>query len=131
MAGDISLFPEDIQKAIKEMHESNPADAVQHVWLAASYGGRPEILAGVNTLLGEGTEKVTEEEFSKVLWTNGMPDPDIIVRTGGEKRLSNFLTWSSVYSELFFLDTYWPAFSKDDFNGIITEYRERERRHGR
>lgn len=131
IVGEKSLFPEDIQKSIDEVHASNPPHASEHLWLALSYGGRPEILAGVNTLLSEGKENVTEEAFVRALWTADMPDPDIIVRTGGERRLSGFLTWSSVYAELFFVDTYWPAFSKDDFDSILAEYHERERRHGK
>ena len=60
-----------------------------------------------------------------------MPEPDIIIRPGGEKRLSNFLTWQSVYSELFFIDTPWPAFTEEDFDSILTDYAQRERRHGK
>lgn len=131
VAGDVTLFPEDIQNSILEMEDSNPKNAQHHVWLAASYGGRPEIVAGVNALLSQGVKSVTAEEFAKVLWTGGLPDPDIIVRTGGEKRLSNFLAWSGVYSELFFLDVYWPAFSKKDFEAVLAEFRERDRRHGK
>jgi undecaprenyl diphosphate synthase len=74
---------------------------------------------------------VTEDEFSNALWTSGMPDPDIIVRTSGEQRLSGFLPWQGVYSELFFIETHWPAFSKEDFQKIIAEYHERDRRHGK
>lgn len=131
VVGDVKLFSDDIQEAIQNMHETNPKYAKQHVWLAASYGGRREIVAGVNELLKEGTKEVTEDNFKKMLWTKDMPDPDIIVRTGGERRLSNFLTWGGVYSELFFVDAYWPAFSKEDFDAVIEEYHERERRHGK
>ena len=76
-------------------------------------------------------KEVSEDDVANALWTKGMPDPDVIVRTGGEKRLSGFLTWSSVYAELFFPDVYWPAFTKDDFDAILSEYRERDRRHGK
>ncbi len=129
--GDISLFTEDIQKDIENLHDTNPSDAKYHLWLAASYGGRPEILAGINSLLKSGKKSVNEIEFKNALWTAEMPDPDIIIRTGGEKRLSNFVTWSSVYSELFFVDTYWPDFSKEEFENILEKYSERERRHGK
>jgi undecaprenyl diphosphate synthase len=75
-------------------------------------------------------EPVTEESFEQLLWTAQMPAPDIIVRTSGEQRLSNFLTWKSVYSELFFLDKHWPALTKNDFDGILMQYESRERRKG-
>jgi len=78
---------------------------------------------------GEG--EITEESFAKNLWTNGMPDPDIIIRTGGEKRLSGFLPWQSVYSELFFIDNYWPDFSEAILDSVLREYAQRERRMGK
>jgi len=129
--GDLTLFDADIQELIREMHEANPKNPKRHLWLAASYGGRAEIVSAVNTLLESGAQKVTEEDFERVLWTSGMPDPDIIIRTGGDKRLSNFLTWASVYSELFFVDTFWPAFSREQFLGILKEYDERKRNFGK
>ena len=109
------------------------------LYVCISYGGRAEILAAVQKLAKEKTPKdieaLTEEEFGKYLWTaegaEEMPEPDIIIRTGGEKRLSNFLTWQSVYSELFFTDTLWPEFSKEEFTGILEEYAKRERRRGK
>lgn len=122
MLGDMDMFPEDIQKLIKEIHETNPANPEFTVWLAASYGGRAEILAGVNALLKEEVENVTEESFAQSLWTAEMPDPELIIRTGGNKRLSNFLAWSSTYSELFFLDMYWPDFSKEKLLSILEEF---------
>jgi undecaprenyl diphosphate synthase len=74
---------------------------------------------------------LTEESIAENLWTAGMPDPDLIIRTGGEQRISNFLLWQSAYSELFFVPTYWPAFTKDDLDAVISEYAKRERRMGR
>jgi undecaprenyl diphosphate synthase len=73
---------------------------------------------------------LTEEGLAKYLWTCDMPDPDIIIRTGGEKRLSNFLLWQGAYAELFFVDTFWPAFTKNEFEGILKEYASREKRVG-
>ncbi|KKS83462.1 MAG: Isoprenyl transferase [Parcubacteria group bacterium GW2011_GWA2_43_11] len=137
------VFSTEIQELIEEVHDTNPRDPEFTLWLAASYGGRSEILAGVNKLLtqraqepcasagAEGKEQVTEEEFTHALWTSDMPDPDIIVRTGGQKRLSNFLAWSSGYSELFFLDTYWPAFSKEDLLLILKDFASRKRNFGK
>jgi undecaprenyl diphosphate synthase len=129
--GDLSLFDDDIQKLISNLHDANPEQSKHHVWIAASYGGRSEIVSAVNRLLVSGVEKVTEEDFANALWTKGMPDPDIIIRTGGNRRLSNFLTWASVYSELFFVDTFWPAFTKEQFLEILREYEERKRNFGK
>jgi undecaprenyl diphosphate synthase len=130
VAGKIELFPESLQKAILDMHATNPKDATQHIWVCASYGGRAEILAGVNALLASGVKEVDEQAFADSLWTAGMPEPDIIVRTSGEHRLSGFLTWASVYSELFFIDSYWPDFSKREFMDVLEEYYARERMRG-
>jgi len=99
--------------------------------LALSYGGRAEIVQAVQKAVKEGKEELTEQDFASHLWTAGIPDPDLIIRTGGEKRLSGFLTWQSVYSELFFVDTYLPDFSKEEFQAILSEFAGRERRMGR
>ncbi len=128
--GDLARFPEDIQAHMREVHAKNAPDATHHMWVAASYGGRPEILAAVNTLIREGATHVDEALFASRLWAAGMPDPDIIIRTGGEKRLSNFLSWQTVYSELFFVDTFWPDFSKRELDAILSEFATRERRRG-
>jgi undecaprenyl diphosphate synthase len=79
----------------------------------------------------QGGEPVTEETFANLLWMADMPDPDLIVRTSGEQRLSNFLTWGSVYSELLFIDKHWPALTKDDFVEILHKYESRNRRRGK
>ena len=82
-------------------------------------------------LVKEGKQNITEEDFASKLWTAGMPDPDIIIRTSGEERLSGFLPWQGVYSELFFIKTYWPAFTKEEFESILVEFDSRERRLGK
>ncbi len=131
VVGQIKDFPEAVQENIAR-HETeslqNSADTT--VWIALSYGGRAEILQAVNKAIVHG-EPVNEEQFTKYLWTDGMPDPDLIIRPGGERRLSGFLTWQSVYSELFFVTSLWPEFSKEEFLNIMDEYSERERRMGR
>lgn len=129
--GDRSRFGSDVQKLMSEMEEATAAsyDTTLHILL--SYGGRSEIVAATNTLLAEGVTSVTEESFAEKLWSCPMPDPDLIVRTGGERRLSNFLPWQSVYSELFFVDTFWPDFSREEFDSILTEFNTRERRRGK
>ena len=100
------------------------------IWIALSYGGRAEIIEAVNKAVEKG-EKVDEDSFNQLLWTAEMPDPDIIVRTSGEQRLSNFVTWKSVYSEFLFLNKHWPALTKKDFEYILNEYESRERRKGK
>ncbi len=124
-------FTEDIKQKIEALETKSAAraDAAVTVWVALSYGGRAEILTAVNEAVRRG-ELVDEENFSQLLWTAGMPDPDIIIRTGGEHRSSNFLPWQTVYSEYFFLDKYWPALTKADFEGILMRYATRERRKG-
>jgi undecaprenyl diphosphate synthase len=97
--------------------------------VALSYGGRAEIVDAAKRLIATGQE-ITEETFNAALWSAGMPDPDLIIRTSGEQRLSNFLPWQSVYSELFFTPTYWPAFTKEEFQRILDDYAIRERRRG-
>ncbi len=131
LVGQVNRLPQDMQRMVAEMHATNPVDAVHHVWLCVSYGGRAEILDAVNVLLKQEQKVITESEFSNALWTAGMPDPDIIIRTGGERRLSGFLTWASVYSELFFLEQHWPDFSRELFDSVLTDCASRERRHGR
>lgn len=99
------------------------------IWIALSYGGRAEIVAAANAAVTNGTA-VDEATFGSLLWTAGMPDPDLIIRTGGAMRLSNFLPWQSVYSELMFTETFWPAFTKDEFTRMLAQYGERTRRFG-
>lgn len=131
IVGDLARFPDDIQELTEALHSKNPKSASHHLWVAASYGGRPEILAAVKTLLQEGAGEVSEQGFTDKLWTAGMPAPDIIIRTGGEKRLSNFLMWHSGYSELFFRDTLWPDFSEQELRDVLKEYAQRKRNFGK
>jgi undecaprenyl diphosphate synthase len=127
--GDRASVEKDLLAAMAEIESKNPIEPVFTVWLAFSYGGRAEIIAAVNKAVAEGS-RVSEESFAALMWSKGMPDPDLIIRTSGEKRLSNFLPWQSIYSELFFTDTYWPDFSKAEFQGILEAYGKRTRRRG-
>jgi undecaprenyl diphosphate synthase len=129
--GDLSRFPAHLASAARALEEKTKDNKKGTVVVALSYGGRPEIVHAVNALLQEGREAVSEEDISKKLWTHDIPDPDLIIRPGGEKRLSNFLTWQSVYSELFFTNTFWPDFSKEELLRILEEFSKRERRHGK
>ena len=129
--GDRSRFDNDIQEAMVKMESETAKDFNITLHIAMSYGGRAEILSATNALLKDGATNVTEEEFSKKLWSYPMPDPDILIRTGGDQRLSGFLPWQSVYSELFFVNAYWPEFQQEEFVSIIEKFASRERRMGR
>lgn len=124
-------FAEDLQKQMTVLEERSQQyeDAKTTIWVALSYGGRAEIIEAVNEAVKKG-EPVTEESFEQLLWTAGMADPDIIIRTSGEQRLSNFVTWKSVYSEFFFTNTHWPDFSQKEFQDILEQYATRKRRKG-
>ena len=122
-------FSPDFQEQMKELEEKSSRHTKTTIWIALSYGGRAEIVAAVNEAVRKGVE-VDEASFERLLWTAEMPDPDMIVRTSGECRLSNFLTWRSAYSELYFIDKHWPALTKDDLKDILFQYAKRERRHG-
>lgn len=116
--------------------ETAKKDARITATLAFDYGGRSEIIMVTRALAAEvknGTlqlDAISEENFAERLWSAGIPDPDIIVRTGGEQRLSNFLSWQSAYSEFFFTQTLWPDFSEKEFLSILSAYQKRERRFG-
>lgn len=130
--GRRSDFAPDIIEQMNELEAESQTyeDATTTIWLALSYGGRAELIEAVNAAVEKG-ELVTEESFERLLWTADMPDPDMIVRTSGEQRLSNFVTWRSVYSELHFIEQHWPALTKADFEDILDEYGRRERRKGK
>ena len=128
--GDLSRFSKDLQGKMKKLEAETKTYDNGVVLVCVSYGGRAEIVQAANKAVEKG-EKVSEESFKELLWTASFPDPDIIVRTGEEMRLSNFLPWQSVYSELYFTDTYWPDFGKDDLEHVIEEYGNRERRNGK
>jgi undecaprenyl diphosphate synthase len=131
VVGEKTGLPASLIQAQKICEEKNPPDARFHLWLCFNYGGRAEILAGVQSVLAHTPhEDLNEATFRTHLWTRDMPDPDIIVRTGGEKRLSGFLLWQGAYAELCFLDTLWPDFSRDEFTQVLAEVAERERRFG-
>ena len=130
--GDTLKFPADLQQIFKNAEEKTKDNLGPHIYFALNYGGWQEILGAVKKIVEEHpkAEEITEEYFAQHLQTHPMPDPDMIIRTSGEKRLSGFLPWQSVYSELFFTETMWPDFSKDEFLGIIHEYSQRGRRFG-
>jgi len=153
--GDYEKFPPDIAKAIDEVVEQTKENKNITVVFALNYGGRDEMIRAINKVLenyksqitrlptaepiGDGGQtnhkeisnhKVTEDDFSEALDTKGIPDPDIIVRTGGEKRLSGFLLWQCNYSELMFPSWYFPDFTPARLDEILAEFGKRERRYG-
>ena len=126
--GDKAAFTPDCRAQMEKL-ERESANNRFALNVAVNYGGRAEIVTAVNRLIAEGRE-VTEEAISSALYTAGQEDPDLIVRSAGELRLSNFLTWQSVYSELYFTDTLWPDFSDADVDAAVEAYYARTRRFG-
>ena len=127
--GDLSALPEDVAALLREGEENSPADAQFTLIFAINYGARSEILRAVNLAVENG-KKLCAEEFAKFLYTDGIPDPDFIIRTGGEKRLSNFLTFQAAYAELYFCDILFPDFSDAEFDAALDEFARRDRRFG-
>jgi undecaprenyl diphosphate synthase len=127
--GNLEMLPEDLKSYCKKVNQEKEIDGKCVLIVALSYGGRDEIVRAIKKV--EDFSKLDIDMFSNFLDTKNIPDPDIVIRTGGEQRLSGFLTWQSVYSELFFVKKYWPDFSKDDFKGIVDDYIKRNRRFGK
>lgn len=127
--GDLSLLPCDVEEIIRAGERLTAGGERGTLALAIGYGGRQDILFAVNEAVKKGAA-VTEEGFSAMLDTGGMPDPDFLIRTGKEQRLSNFLLWQSAYAELYFSDKMFPEFSDADFDKAIAEFAKRERRFG-
>ena len=128
--GDRGSLPEDIIKLIEESEQNTPAETNFTLIFAINYGSRQEIVNAVNRAIERG-EKVDGNSFSSLLYTGGIPDPDLIIRTGGEIRLSNFLMYQSAYAELYFSEVLFPDFSEEEFDKAIKDYTERDRRFGK
>lgn len=127
--GDISRFPKDIYDALTRVIEQTKENKKITVIFALNYGGRDEILRAMKKV--KNTASVSEKEFATLLDTSGIPDPEIIVRPGGEQRLSGFLLWQSEYSELYFPSWYMPEFTKDKLDEVLSEFEKRNRRFGK
>lgn len=128
--GERSRLEADIIAMMNEAEEKTKHCKSLTLGIALSYGGRREIIDAIHRIPKDRIETVTEEEFSALLWTSEIPDPDLVIRTSGEERLSNFLPWQSAYSELFFVNTLWPDFTREEFKRILDEYAKRQRRFG-
>jgi len=130
--GDREKLPAVIQGIIAEIEERTSANKGLTLVIALSYGGRDEILRAVKKAITSGVrpEEISEERFETLLDTAGLPAVDLIIRTSGEKRLSNFLLWQGAYAELYFTETLWPDFTREEFLCAIQDYQHRERRFG-
>lgn len=134
--GDISAFDEDIQKKIVELEEFSKDYNELHFQIALNYGSRDEILRGVRHLAKDAAngslnpETIDESVFESYLDTAGIPDPDLMIRTSGELRLSNFLLWQMAYTEFYFTDVPWPDFDRKELVKAIEKYNLRDRRYG-
>ena len=125
--GDLSVLPQDVQALLQDGENGSPKGASFTLIFAINYGARTEILRAVNKAAESG-KKLDFAQFESLLYTSGIPDPDLIIRTGGEKRLSNFLMYQAAYAELYFTDVLFPDFDKKEFEKAVEEYSRRERR---
>ncbi len=128
--GRIEALPLGVQKKIKEAVEKTKKNDKLILNIALNYGARTEILDAVREILQDAPVELTEEYFSSHLYTQGLPDPDLLIRTSGEMRLSNFLLWQLSYAEFYVTKKYWPDFSREDYLRALKEYQKRERRFG-
>ena len=134
--GELALFPSDVVKDLNKLSEASKKNKTLNLIIAINYGSRQEITSTVKKIAHEAVRKkitiddINDKLISDNLYTKDLPDPDLIIRTGGDCRLSNFLLWQSAYSELIFIKKYWPDFNPDDFLDAINEFNKRERRFG-
>ena len=134
--GQRDILPDDVREAIDYAEQKTKDYDCYSFNIAVGYGGRQELLHAVKRIAEEvrkgamDIEDINEETFYKFLYTSDLPDPDLILRTSGEERISNFLLWQLAYSELYFSDVYWPGFRKVDFLRAVRSYQQRKRRFG-
>ncbi|APT93749.1 farnesyl-diphosphate synthase [Corynebacterium phocae] len=141
LVGHLNLLPDDVAKRMQESAQTTDANTGIIVNVAVGYGGRQEIVDAVRTLVADEAasgvpadqlaQAVTVDSITEHLYTKGLPDPDLVIRTSGEQRLSGFLLWQAAYSEIWFTDTYWPAFRKIDLLRALRDYSQRSRRFGK
>ncbi len=140
-AGKLELLPDSTAAVIRDAEQATAGYDAMTLTIAVAYGGREEIVDAVQSLirdktkncsrLGDIAEQITPETIARYLYAPDLPDPDLIIRTSGEIRLSGFLLWQSAYSEFYFSDVYWPEFRKIDFLRAVRAYQQRQRRFGR
>ena len=129
--GDMKRLPDDVQQKLQETMDHTAQNTTMTMVVALSYSSRWEIAEAVRQIVAEAPQEITEETVAQHLQTNFMPDPDLLIRTGGELRISNYLLWQIAYSELYFCDTYWPDFSEDDLHKAVESFQSRQRRFGK
>jgi len=135
-SGDIAQMPETVQAALREIESASSGCSGMRLNLALSYGSRQELLRAFKRLATEvaegrmSLEDVTEEDIEAQLYTAGLPDPDLLIRSGGEMRISNFLLWQVAYSEIYVTETPWPEFGEEELMAAIAEFNKRQRRYG-
>ncbi len=139
--GDLKRLPQQVQDKLQETMDHTAKNDAMTMVVALSYSSRWEILNATKKMVKEALEsgstyeqiedKLTEENFGKHLETSFMPDPELLIRTGGELRISNYLLWQIAYSELYFCDTFWPDFNEEDLHKAIASYQNRQRRFGK
>jgi undecaprenyl diphosphate synthase len=131
--GETWRLPENIQALIRSVEEKSSGNSGMRLVAALSYSGRSEIMRAVKKIMTTGMdpEELTENYFASQLDTAGLPQPDLIIRTSGERRLSNFMLWQSAYAELYFTDTLWPDFDKEEFMLAVQDFQSRDRRFGK
>ena len=128
--GDLSRLDESLALKAKRIEETTKNNSLT-LSIALNYGGRDELVRACNNLIAQGKTDITSTDIESHLYTSGIPDPDLIVRTAGELRLSNFLMWQSAYSEFYFTDTLWPDMTSKDIDLAVKEFYSRQRRYGK
>ena len=131
--GDISQLNKNLIKIVNDAQEKTKNNTGVNLNIAFNYGARNEIVHAMQSIIKEGIapEQISEETISKHLYTKDIPDPDLLIRTGGEKRISNYLLWQLAYSEIYVTDTYWPEFDRKELTKAIVEFEKRNRRFGK
>ena len=137
VVGDRSRIPEVVNKKLAETEEHTAGNTTMTMVVALSYSSKLELTTAAKQIAQEvkdgklSVDDITEETINNHLWTNFMPDPELLIRTGGELRISNYLLWQCAYSEFYFCDTYWPDFMEEDLYKAIYSYQSRQRRFGK
>ena len=137
VVGDRSRIPEVVNKKLAETEEHTAGNTTMTMVVALSYSSKLELTTAAKQIAQEvkdgklSVDDITEETINDHLWTNFMPDPELLIRTGGELRISNYLLWQCAYSEFYFCDTYWPDFMEEDLYNAIYSYQSRQRRFGK
>ena len=131
--GDLTQLNQNLQNILSESKETTKNNTGVVLTVAINYGSRDEIVSAVKNIIKDGVreEEITQELISKYLYTSDLPDPDFLIRTSGEKRISNYLLWQIAYSEIYVTNTYWPEFDKEQLAKAIIEFGLRQRRYGK